>query len=337
MSQISVSYDGTEVLKDLSLSLEKDELLVVLGPTGAGKTTLLRTIAGLEIPKAGDIMIDGKRLTRALPAVRDVALVFQNFSLYPNRSVRENLIFPLRAPSNAESDDEIESRVSWAADLLGIQKLLDRPATQLSGGEMQRVAIGRAIVRRPRIFLLDEPLTNLDAKLRESLRVELITLRRELNIPMIYVTHDQEEALSMADRVAVLYNGQIAQTGSPREIYEQPVTPGIAKQLGYPPINLLSVQKVKNSWVCRDTQIAPAKDDGPHSATVGIRPENIRTSGGAIPATIRIVKNLGPTRVLLVDWGGTNIHIVTSKRESHILGDVIYTSPDPNRVLVWPN
>src|SRR3954469_23820938 len=185
-------------LDDVTLEVGHDELLVVLGPTGAGKTTLLRTITGLESPDAGSIAMDGRDVTGDAPATRDVALVFQNFSLYPDRTVRKNLEFPLRAPGRNMSDDEIRNRVAWAAEILKIPHLLDRPAARLSGGEMQRVAIGRAIVRRPRIFLMDEPLTNLDAKLREALRVELVMLRRELKTPMIFVTHDQAEAMSMA-------------------------------------------------------------------------------------------------------------------------------------------
>jgi multiple sugar transport system ATP-binding protein len=335
ISNLSVSYNDTEVLTDISLTLESCELLAILGPTGVGKTTLLRTIAGLESPDRGDIRIDGKSMTNAMPADRDVALVFQNFSLYPDRTVRQNLEFPLRAPSNNINEDEIQSRVKWAADLLNIQNLLDRPSTQLSGGEMQRVAIGRAIVRRPKIFLLDEPLTNLDAKLRESLRVELITLQRELEVPMVYVTHDQAEALSMANRVAVLFDGQIAQAGSPCEIYETPVSSDVAKQLGYPPINLLSVSRHEDSWMCQQTPIAQAGKGSQPSAVLGIRPENVRTSGGSVPASIRVVEDLGPTRVLLVNWAGTDIHIVTDKLESHAPDDIIYPSPDPNRVLVW--
>ena len=243
---------ATEALRGIDLDAGRDELLVVLGPTGAGKTTLLRTIAGLEQPDAGTITMAGRDVTALDPASRDVALVFQNFSLYPRWSVRRNLEFPLRAPGRNVPEAEIQSRVAWAADLLRITRFLDREASRLSGGEMQRVAIGRAIVRRPRLFLMDEPLTNLDAKLREALRVELVELRRELKTPMVFVTHDQAEALSMADRIVVLSEGRILQTGAPREIYERPASPVVALQLGQPAINLVPVRREGGQWRAAD-------------------------------------------------------------------------------------
>ena len=174
----------------------------------------------------------------------------------------------------------------WAADLLCIRPLLDRPATQLSGGEMQRVAIGRAIVRRPRVFLLDEPLTNLDAKLRESLRLELISLQKELGVPMVYVTHDQAEALSMADRLAVLSGGRIAQTGTPQDVYERPVSPDVARQLGVPPINILEATRRDGFWTGRNgSRLIEAPNGDSDTARLGIRPENIKTSGGITPVS----------------------------------------------------
>ena len=219
---VSKRLGQTQALRGIELEARADELLVVLGPTGAGKTTLLRTIAGLEEPDAGTVHMAGIDVTALDPAARDVALVFQNFSLYPRWSVRRNLEFPLRAPGRNLPEAEIRRRIDWAAEILKITRFLDRDSARLSGGEMQRVAIGRAIVRRPRLFLMDEPLTNLDAKLREALRVELVELRRTLGTPMVFVTHDQAEALSMADRIVVLSEGRILQTGTPREIYERP-------------------------------------------------------------------------------------------------------------------
>ena len=213
---ITKSFGATMALAGVDLTLGQDELLVVLGPTGAGKTTLLRTIAGLEEPSSGSIEMSGANAAGLSPAERDVALVFQNFSLYPDWSARKNIEFPLRAPGRNLDEKTISERVEWAGSLLKISHLLERKATRLSGGEMQRVAIGRAIVRRPRLFLMDEPLTNLDAKLREALRVELVSLRRELKTPMIYVTHDQAEALSMGDRIVVLSGGTRAPDGHPR-------------------------------------------------------------------------------------------------------------------------
>ncbi len=236
LRNLQKGFGRVEALGKVDLDVMNDELLVILGPTGAGKTTLLRTIAGLEAPDGGSIHMDDRDVTTLAPAERDVAMVFQNFSLYPNKTVRQNLEFPLLAPGRKLDCAEITRRVEWAAGLLKIQHLLQRPSTRLSGGEMQRVAIGRAIVRRPRLFVMDEPLSNLDAKLRESLRVELVLLRRELKTPMIFVTHDQIEAMSMGDRIAVLSEGRILQVGRPEEVYRNPVSPVVARQLGQPPI-----------------------------------------------------------------------------------------------------
>jgi multiple sugar transport system ATP-binding protein len=293
-------FDATTALDGVDLEVGDDELLVVLGPTGAGKTTLLRCIAGLETPDAGAVEIAGREVTRLAPAERDVALVFQNFSLYPRWTVRRNLEFPLRAPGRDLGGAEISARVDWAAELLRIGPLLDKPASRLSGGEMQRVAIGRAIVRRPRLFLMDEPLTNLDAKLRESLRVELVELRRRLKTPMIFVTHDQAEALSTADRIVVLARGRVLQTGTPEEIYRRPATAEVARQVGQPAINLLSAASLGLGGV----------------ELVGVRPEDIAIEGGEVEGEVRIVEDMGPVKTLLVGWRGTEIHIVAPKSAS---------------------
>lgn len=236
LQQVCVTFGTSPVLNGVDLSVGVDELVVVLGATGAGKTTLLRTIAGLQRTTAGVIRIGKKEVTTATPAVRDVALVFQNFSLYPGWSVRRNLGFPLRAPGRVQSEDAITQQVEWVAKLLHIESLLDKPAERLSGGQMQRVAIGRALVRRPKLFLFDEPLTNLDTKLREELRVELVLLRRQLGIPMLYVTHDRAEALAMGDRIAVLADGVIVQCDRPEIVWEHPATVAVAELLGQPSV-----------------------------------------------------------------------------------------------------
>ncbi|MBT5873755.1 MAG: ABC transporter ATP-binding protein, partial [Candidatus Latescibacteria bacterium] len=270
VDSLTKCFGDVEALTDVDLEVNPDELLVILGPTGAGKTTLLRAICGLEAPDAGTIQIGKKDITHAMPAERDIALVFQNFSLYPDWSVRENITFPLRAPGRNHTVKEIEERVAWAADILKISHLLERGATKLSGGEMQRVAIGRAIVRRPALFLMDEPLTNLDAKLRESLRVELVTLRRELGTPMIFVTHDQVEAMSMGDRIAVLNHGRILQEGGPESVYSHPVSPEVALQLGSPPINIIKAARTANDWVAKDGTLLVTAVQGPDSSAATI-------------------------------------------------------------------
>ena len=350
LAGVSKRLGATQALRGIDLEARADELLVVLGPTGAGKTTLLRTIAGLEVPDTGTVRMAGRDVTGLDPAARDVALVFQNFSLYPRWSVRRNLEFPLRAPGRNLPEAEIRRRIDWAAEILKITRFLDRDASRLSGGEMQRVAIGRAIVRRPRLFLMDEPLTNLDAKLREALRVELVELRRALATPMVFVTHDQAEALSMADRIVVLSEGRILQTGTPREIYERPVSPVVALQLGQPAINLVPVRRQGGAWCALDgTPLVPAADaSGPAERLLGVRPEDIRpeareTDGpplgggqaGPGEALVRVVEYIGPTTTLLCDWAGAHVHIVIPRRGSLRPGDRLRPRIDAARAILF--
>lgn len=337
LENIGKRFGKITALQAISLEVHPDELLVVLGPTGAGKTTLLRTIAGLEQPDEGAIYIGGQEATQLPPAERNTALVFQNFSLYPDWTVRENMAFPLKAPGQNLSSDEISTRIERAAHILKIGDLLDRPATRLSGGEMQRVAIGRAIVRRPRLFLLDEPLTNLDAKLREALRVELVTLRRELKTPMIFVTHDQTEAMSMGDRMIVLQEGVILQEGTPADIYARPASPAVARQLGQPPINLIPVIAQNGMYTAvDDTAIIPVSDDT-EKAVLGIRPEDIQPSGGMYKGVVRVVEHMGPMTILVVQWAGREIHMIVPKHQQAQVGDEIFPQAAYEKVIVWPN
>ncbi len=340
LSSVTKMFGANVALAGVDLTLGRDELLIVLGPTGAGKTTLLRTIAGLEGVTSGTIAMAGTDLRRLLPAERDVALVFQNFSLYPDWSVRKNIEFPLRAPGRGLDPTTIRARVDWAAGLLHIGHLLDRRANRLSGGEMQRVAIGRAIVRRPRLFLLDEPLSNLDAKLRELLRVELVNLRRQLATPMIYVTHDQAEGLSMGDRIAVLAGGRVLQTGTPAEIYERPNSPEVARQVGHPRINLVSVTRQSGMYTTtRGLPLAPvpAGHNGATHMLLGVRPEHVSLEGGNQPATIELVEDTGPAKVAAIRWGGERMQVLIDKNATHRPGDRVFPRLDPARVLFWPS
>ena len=334
---INKHFGARSALRDVDLSLNRDELLVILGPTGAGKTTLLRTIAGLEQPSSGALEIDGRDALTRSPAERDVAFVFQNFSLYPDWSVRKNLEFPLRAPGRNLSDAALNERVEWAASLLKIGHLLGRKATRLSGGEMQRVAIGRAIVRRPRLFLMDEPLTNLDAKLREALRVELVALRRELGTPMVYVTHDQAEALSMADRILVLAKGRVLQTGLPEVIYRAPASPEVACQVGQPRINLLPLEPREGQWLTpTGVPVLARLVDHPDAAvTLGVRPEHVRCEGGSHPALVEIVENTGPAQVAVLNWGGEQVRALLPKEARLKVGERVFPSLDPASVILW--
>jgi multiple sugar transport system ATP-binding protein len=330
-------YGSVRALDGIDLEVGAGEFVVVLGPTGAGKTTLLRLIAGLESPEGGSIELGGSPADSLSPAQRDVALVFQNFSLYPGRSVRANLEFPLRTPGRSLGASEVAERVAWVAKLLHIEHLLERPSRQLSGGEMQRVAIGRAIVRRPRLFLMDEPLTNLDAKLREELRVELRELTRRLATPVLWVTHDQAEALSMADRVAVLLEGRILQCASPEEVYARPHSFRVARLLGSPPINVIEVRRSEGRWLAADgTNLAAAPTGAPAHARLGIRPEHVSPEGGASEAAVEVVEDVGPARIVLARWAGSHWHLLVPRDFRVAVGDRLHPRLDEAQLVVWP-
>ena len=330
-------FGATQALAGVDLALGPGEIAVVLGPTGAGKTTLLRTIAGLELPESGSVHLGGVDVTHAPPSARDVALVFQNFSLYPSWSVRANLEFPLRAPGRSLAADERERRVRWAAERLRIEHLLERDSRRLSGGEMQRVAIGRAIVRRPRLFLMDEPLSNLDAKLREALRVELAALVRELGVPLVYVTHDQAEALSMADRITVLAAGRVLQCGTPRQVYLRPTSPEVARALGSPPMNEFAARCADSRWVAESdgTRLCPARASPGQRARLGVRPEHVSPEGGSAPAEVEVVENAGHQTILLARFAGTRIHLLVPRNYAVRPGDRIHPRIEGERVVVW--
>jgi multiple sugar transport system ATP-binding protein len=293
---LSKRFGRTEAVADLSLTVADGELLVLLGPTGAGKTTTLRLVAGLERPDAGRIRVAGRDVTRDAPAVRDVAFVFQQYSLYPHLSVRDNLAFPLRSPARRMAEADVDARVREIARLLHIDSRLDSRAAQLSGGQMQRVAIGRALVRRPSIYLMDEPLSSLDAKLRAELRIELKRIQRDFGATILYVTHDQTEAMTMASRIGVIEGGRLIQLGTPREIYENPVNSHVAARLGSPAVNL-----VPRSLFPRLP--APAE-----TVTIGVRTEHVRirksTNGSAVGRVQRI-EHLGDQSHLHVAVGDT--------------------------------
>lgn len=271
--KVSKFYDNVQPLRDVSLSIEPGEFFVLVGPSGCGKSTLLRMIAGLESVSSGTLSFDGKPMNNVEPRLRDVGMVFQNYALYPHLTVAENLAFPLKI--RKESAESIRSSVDRVAHMLGLTDLLDRRPKQLSGGQRQRVAVGRAIIRRPRVFLFDEPLSNLDAQLRTHMRTELRTLQHELGVTTVYVTHDQVEAMTMSDRMAILNNGTIQQVGTPAEIYDRPANTFVASFTGSPPMNLVML-------------------DG---RLMGVRPERIDvvSSQGAlvIPVTISAVEFVG--------------------------------------------
>src|SRR5437762_40156 len=241
---VSKAFKGTPAISDLSLKVEDGEFVALLGPTGAGKTTTLRLVAGLEAPDSGSVRINGRDVTGDAPADRDVAFVFQQYSLYPHLTVFENMAFALRAPIRRVPEADIRRKVEEIARLLHIETKLQNKATQLSGGQMQRVAIGPALVRSPSIYLMDEPLSSLDAKLRGEMRLELKLIQTDLGATILYVTHDQTEAMTMASRIGVIEGGALLQIGTPREIYENPINAHVVASLGLPVINLLPAKLI---------------------------------------------------------------------------------------------
>jgi len=333
---LSKRFAGSVALESVDLDVNPGELVALLGPTGAGKTTLLRCIAGLEQPEQGSIRLAGRDALELSPAERDVAFVFQNFSLYPSKTVRANLEFPLRSPRSGASAERIAERVTWAARLLHIEALLDRPARRLSGGEMQRVAIGRAIVREPVLFLMDEPLTNLDAKLREELRFELRALARGLNAPVLWATHDALEALAMADRVVALDKGRVLQSGAPGDVYARPASPAVARLLGWPPVNVIPVRKLDGHWTAADgTRVAPAPAGAPDAATLGIRAENLALAGGPAPTEVEVVELTGPAQVAVLHWAGIRAHALAPRTLELRPGTRVAPRVAPEHVITW--
>ena len=276
-----------KALESINFTIEDGQFFVLLGPSGAGKTTTLRCIAGLEKIDSGSILFNDESVTEDQPASRDVCFVFQQYSLYPHYSVYENLAFPLKSPMRKLPEEEIKNKVENVAAMLKISNKLNNKATQLSGGEMQRVAIGSALVREPNIYLMDEPLSSLDAKLRESLRVELKNIQTNLNATILYVTHDQAEATTLADKIGVLKEGKIVQIGVPEEIYENPNSIYVSQRLGSPKINILpaSLFGIANNI-----------------PTIGIRPENISIGSGKHSGKVISVENLGSETVVAINF-----------------------------------
>ena len=310
ITQLDKHYDRFQALKQINLSVEKEEFIVFVGPSGCGKTTLLRTISGLETPTVGQITLDGRDITYVHPSKRNVAMVFQNYALFPHLSVFENIAFGLRL--HGLSKEEIEKRVQRSAALLHLEPLLARKPKQLSGGQRQRVAIGRAIVKQPKLFLFDEPLSNLDAKLRVRMRVELLNLHYETRNTAVYVTHDQVEAMTMADRIVILNDGRVEQVGTPVDLYERPTNKFVAGFIGSPQMNFLELTvegRHENGLACiaegLGKLVLPIQTEAAiegKKVTLGIRPEHVQLAGTEssvrLPAVVNIVENLGSENLL---------------------------------------
>jgi multiple sugar transport system ATP-binding protein len=298
LAGLSKAFGDVQAVRGLDLDVAAGEFIVLLGPSGAGKTTTLRLVAGLEQPDAGAVHIGGHDVTALAPALRDVTFVFQQYSLYPHLNVYDNLAFPLRSPLRRTPEAEIRRKVTEVAQMLRIDDKLGSAATKLSGGQMQRVAIGRALVREPAVTLMDEPLSSLDAKLRNDLRLELKRIQQDLGATLLYVTHDQTEAMTLATRIGVLDRGALVQVGTPREIYRDPVSSVVAARLGSPRINLLP-------RAAAGSLPAPAA-----AATIGVRPDGSRLrpanghDSGHAQAQVRRVEHLGDQTHVYVALGG---------------------------------
>jgi multiple sugar transport system ATP-binding protein len=309
----------------------------MLGHTGAGKTTTLRVIAGLEQQDQGHVSFDGEIIDNLTPADRDIAFVFQQYSLYPTMSVYDNLAFPLRSPLRRMPEPEIRQRVEAAAEKLRISHLLQRKTARLSGGEMQRVSIGRAIVRQPRIFLMDEPLSNLDAKLREALRVELQHLQKTEGSTTLFVTHDQVEALTMADQIAVLREGRIVQVGTPTDIYDRPATMFVAQLIGSPGINLFKANHQNGTLYVENSPIqfplGASAADLPPTFVLGVRPEDIQPNPKAnFAGQITLIEPLGVETILHIKVGEQTLLSNISGMPHWRIGDTIHFNIAPERL-----
>ncbi|MDN3473294.1 ABC transporter ATP-binding protein [Pseudoalteromonas sp. APC 3355] len=322
LKQVTKNFDEVNVIKPLDLEIKDGEFIVFVGPSGCGKSTLLRMIAGLEDTTSGNIEIDGIDATKTPPAKRGLAMVFQSYALYPHMTVRNNIAFPLKRAK--VSPAEIESKIANATKILNLTDYLDRKPGQLSGGQRQRVAIGRAIVRQPSAFLFDEPLSNLDASLRVNMRLEISELHKSLATTMIYVTHDQVEAMTMADRIAVFNAGIIEQVGTPLELYKNPVNKFVAGFIGSPKMNFID---------------APQNEDA-NVSCIGIRPEHITlsTEQGTWAGTVGVIEHLGSESFLHINIEGKGTVTVKADGDCPLkYGDSIYLSAPDDKVLKFDN
>ncbi len=337
MANVSINsvgkyYGIVEVLKGVSVDVEDGEFVILVGPSGCGKSTLLRMIAGLEDISSGDIEIGGRVVNDLPPAERDIAMVFQNYALYPHMTVRKNMAFSLQLSHVAKT--EVDAKIAYAADILGLGQLLERYPRQLSGGQRQRVAMGRAIVRDPHVFLFDEPLSNLDAKLRVQMRSEIKQLHQRLKTTTIYVTHDQVEAMTMADRIVVMHDGIIEQIGTPLELYDRPRNLFVAGFIGSPSMNFIHGTLGPDGFHANDGFALPvpaaARSATPQQAIYGIRPEHFRLSQSGLKAEIVVVEPTGSETQVIVRIGNQEVVGVFRERILAKPGSFIQIEPDEN-------
>ena len=355
LEDIQKSFGTTPVLRGVSLVVAQGEFLSLVGPSGCGKTTLMRIIAGLEAASSGSVRIGGRDVTALRAADRDVAMVFQNYALYPHLTVRQNIGVPLMMrrltapermpfiggllPGVANKRRDINADVVAAAEMLGIGTLLERKPAQLSGGQRQRVALGRAIVRHPSAFLMDEPLSNLDAALRVTTRSEIVALHRRVGASTVYVTHDQSEAMTMSDRVAVMMDGLILQVGTPEDIYTDPQDLRVARFIGSPSINTLAAEISQHGDVQVGNVAIGLSADKPGPAVLAIRPEDLAPSATGIAAKVEHLEYLGESLLVharILDSGEAVICRLPPERRSQVMrGELVHLRPEPSKALLF--
>ena len=350
---LKITDEGVVAVDDFNLEIDDKEFIVFVGPSGCGKSTTLRMIAGLEDITRGELYINGRLVNDVQPKDRDIAMVFQNYALYPHMTVRKNLEFPLEIRNTPK--EEMAQKVEWAADILGITPYLNRKPKALSGGQRQRVAIGRAIVRDPQVLLMDEPLSNLDAKLRNQMRAEIIKLRKSLNTTFIYVTHDQTEAMTLGDRIVIMKDGDVQQIGTPQQVFDQPVNLFVAGFIGMPQMNLFDGELVERDgkYAVRigETEIVLSQDKQrnladanakPQKVIVGARPEHIILDGGngpLIEGVVDVTEMMGSSVHLHLDVNGKDCVIIAPRLElnaGHLtVGSTVRFTLAPNAVHVF--
>ncbi|MCB8819561.1 sn-glycerol-3-phosphate ABC transporter ATP-binding protein UgpC [Microvirga rosea] len=336
MRDVRKAFGTTQVIHGVSVDIQDGEFVILVGPSGCGKSTLLRMVAGLENISGGEIRIGSRVVNNVPPKERDIAMVFQNYALYPHMTVADNMAFSLKLKNAPRS--EIDTKVNRAAEILGLTKLLDRYPRQLSGGQRQRVAMGRAIVRDPQVFLFDEPLSNLDAKLRVQMRTEIKALHQRLKTTTVYVTHDQIEAMTMADKIVVMHDGIVEQIGAPLDLYDRPANLFVAGFIGSPAMNILEGRIGEGGFMVGDltlpVQNVPSSSVG-RPAYYGIRPEHFHLSDQGIPIEVSVIEPTGSETQVFARLQGREITCVFRERINAKPGETIRAQPDPALVHLF--
>ena len=333
LSSVKKSYGEVATIHGVDIDIADGEFVVLVGPSGCGKSTLLRMIAGLETITGGEISIGGRVVNELEPKDRDIAMVFQNYALYPHMTVAKNMAFSLEHRGGSKA--EIAERVNWAADILGLKPLLERFPRQLSGGQRQRVAMGRAIVRNPQVFLFDEPLSNLDAKLRVVMRGEIKGLHQRLGVTTVYVTHDQVEAMTMADKIVVMNAGRVEQFGAPLDLYDRPANPFVAGFIGSPSMNFIEGQLTPNGFAAKGVVLPLPPGPISGDAIYGIRPEHFELVSDGLPATVLLVEPMGSETQVTMTIGEHQVIGVFRERLRAEPGSTIHVAPQLNAVHLF--